>query len=79
LIRYLERQNQLEPVENWRQRTKQLLEKKIISNIAAHKMDAVREIRSKVAREGARITSLDAEASVKMFVAVLGNVFGSGA
>jgi len=76
LIMYLERENRLEPAENWRQRTRQLSERKIISAIAAYEMDAVREIRNKVASEGAAVTQLDA-ASVKMFVAALANVFVS--
>lgn len=79
LIMYLERDNGLEPAGSWRQRTKQLSEKKIISEIAAYEMDAVREIRNKVASEGAGVTPLDAEASVKMFVAALANIFRSKA
>jgi len=77
LIMYLEHENRLEPAESWRQRTRRLSERKIISEIAAHEMDAVREIRNKVSSERAVVTRLDAEASVKMFVAALGNVFGS--
>jgi hypothetical protein len=77
LIMYLERKNRLEPAESWRQRTKQLAQKAIISEIAAYEMDAVREIRNKVVNEGATVTRLDAEASAKMFIAALDNVFGS--
>jgi hypothetical protein len=77
LIRYLEYKHRVEPVESWRQRTKQLTERKIISEIAAYEMDAVREIRNKVASEGAKVSRLDAEASVKMFVAALSNIFQS--
>lgn len=76
---YLERESRLEPADNWRQRTRQLSERKIISGITAYEMDAVREIRNKVASEGAAVTRLDAEASVKMFIAALANVFGSRA
>ena len=79
LIMYLERESRLEPADNWRQRTRQLSERKIISGITAYEMDAVREIRNKVASEGAAVTRLDAEASVKMFIAALANVFGSRA
>jgi hypothetical protein len=78
LIRYLEYQHRLESAESWRQRTKQLTERKIISEIAAYEMDAVREIRNKVASEGASVSRLDAEASVNMFVEALSNIFRSG-
>jgi hypothetical protein len=77
LIMHLERENRLEPLASWRQRTKQLSETKVISEVAAYEMDAVREIRNKVASEGASVTSRDAEASVKMFIAALANVFAS--
>lgn len=77
LIMYLEGRNQLELLGSWAQRTRRLVEKGIISQIAAYEMDAVREIRNKVVNERAAVTRLDAEASVKMFVAALGNIFGS--
>jgi hypothetical protein len=74
LIMYLERQDRPEPGESWRQRTKRLVQKAIISEIAAYELDAVREIRNKVVNEGATVTRLDAEASLKMFIAALDNI-----
>src|SRR5579875_3610955 len=59
LIMCLERENRLESEGSWRQRTRRLTEKKIISEIAAYEMDAVREIRNKVASERATVTHLD--------------------
>jgi hypothetical protein len=76
LIMYLERKNQIEPAENWLRRTRGLSERNLISQIVGYEMDAVREIRNKVVNEGASVTRLDAEGSVRMFVAVLDNVFG---
>jgi hypothetical protein len=42
-----------------------------------YEMDVVRKIRNKVAGEGAGVSRLDADDSVKTFVAALANVFGS--
>lgn len=79
LIMYLERAHGLEktPGSSWVTRTRQLLEKNLISKISAYEMNAVREMRNTVSNEAAAVSRLDADASVRMFVAALKNIFGS--
>jgi tetratricopeptide (TPR) repeat protein len=79
LIMYLERKNQLEPLGSWAKRTTQLFDNRLISKITVHEMDAAREIRNEADATGAHVTRLDAEASIKMFLSALNNVFGSKA
>jgi hypothetical protein len=65
--------------ESWARRAKRLIELKIISQITGFELDAAREIRNKATGEGAYVSRLDGEASIKMFVAALSSVFAAKA
>jgi hypothetical protein len=79
LIMYLECKNQLEPLGSCARCTTKLFDNGLISKITVHEMDAAREIRNDADATGAQVTRIDAEASNKMFLSALNNVFGSKA